>query len=364
MFVKRTNTITLDFKCVRKKPTPLSIHRWIREKFKFKNEEIIAIQYDYVRAKIYVKLITEELMKETIKKYETEQLKYRDEENMEYIIALSEDEMETVVRIHEVPIEVNNEVIKAEMEKYGKVNGIIREKWNGHEDLFPVENGIRCVKMVIKKDIPSYISINGWKTLVTYRNQIRTCMICSEPNHERKDCPRKPNNRLKILRNDLNPQLEIKSGSSTYSEMTSGEYKQIEEKDKQENLINMDREEQYTKSNENQQNIDATETEDSSEGEALTNHEDIDGDISSTLNTPEITENTQELKEKSQVIKSERKRDRKRSRKGGKNNSSSEEEVKIRKLKIKLRGPDGLIIEEKIGEMIVENNGSSHVNTE
>ncbi|XP_044746144.1 uncharacterized protein LOC123307778 [Coccinella septempunctata] len=268
MFVKRTNTIILDFKCVRKKPTPLSIHRWIREKFKFKNEEITAIQYDYARAKIYIKLITEQLMKETLKKYETVELKYRDEENTEYTIILAEDVMETIVRIHEVPIEVNNEIIKSELEKYGKVNGIAREKWSGHEDLFPVENGIRAVKMVMKKDIPSYISINGWKTLVTYRNQIRTCMICNEPNHEKKDCPSKPSNRMKILRNDLNPHAsntnEYERGPTTYSEVTAGSYKETEYR--QGNPTN--EEKQYTSTNETQQRNDSTETEEeSSEGE-------------------------------------------------------------------------------------------------
>lgn len=46
-------------------------------------------------------------------------------------------------------------------------------------------------------------------------------------------------------------------------------------------------------------------------------------------------------------------RERKRNRKTEKN-SSSEEERKVPKVRIKLKGPDGKIINESIGEVMIE----------
>ncbi|KAL3272301.1 hypothetical protein HHI36_023945 [Cryptolaemus montrouzieri] len=46
-----------------------------------------------------------------------------------------------------MPVDFENESIRQVLEKYGKVNEIIREKWSGHEDFFIVESGVRIAKV-------------------------------------------------------------------------------------------------------------------------------------------------------------------------------------------------------------------------
>ncbi|KAL3271614.1 hypothetical protein HHI36_022089 [Cryptolaemus montrouzieri] len=50
----------------------------------------------------------------------------------------------------------------------------------------------------MKTDIPSYITIENETSLMTYKGP-RTCRLCDNPNHEMRDCPAKPENRMKLI---------------------------------------------------------------------------------------------------------------------------------------------------------------------
>lgn len=220
--LKRENTLTLDFKSVRKKIAPLDIHRWIRDTFKFTTDQICAIQLDSNRNKIYIKLISDLLVKATLRKWENDEPKIKDEEGNEYVIPISEDGQETMVKIYDIPIDIEDSLIKTELSKYGQVRGIRREKWGGHDDFFPVESGVRTALINLQKNIPSYISVAGWTSLIVYRNQIRTCMLCQDPGHEKRECPRRPAQRIREIRRPAAPYVGNESIQKTYSEVAAG----------------------------------------------------------------------------------------------------------------------------------------------
>ncbi|KAJ8048962.1 Zinc finger CCHC domain-containing protein 3 [Holothuria leucospilota] len=50
-------------------------------------------------------------------------------------------------------------------------------------------NGKRQFRMVLKREIPSFLSIGGSKAHIRYFGQPRTCFKCSEEGHEAKSCP-------------------------------------------------------------------------------------------------------------------------------------------------------------------------------
>ncbi|KAK9873110.1 hypothetical protein WA026_020841 [Henosepilachna vigintioctopunctata] len=49
----------------------------------------------------------------------------------------------------------------------------------------------------------SYVTIEGYTSLVTYKNQIRTCIICHKESHEKETCPLSPTNKIINIRPDL-----------------------------------------------------------------------------------------------------------------------------------------------------------------
>ena len=96
------------------------------------------------------------------------------------------DEECTTVRVHDLPPEMPHRDIWTDMEKYGKVTQIYHEYWR---TLFKgVKNGVRIIKMIPNKPIPSYIIIGGYRTGCTYEGQIATCRHCNQPIHSGNSC--------------------------------------------------------------------------------------------------------------------------------------------------------------------------------
>lgn len=72
------------------------------------------------------------------------------------------------------------------IQQYGKPISITRERWKRY---FPgIPNGVRVVQMKVDRPIPSYITIDGEPTLVTYSKQQKTCRYCDKPAHPKQKC--------------------------------------------------------------------------------------------------------------------------------------------------------------------------------
>nr|XP_023024303.1 uncharacterized protein LOC111512415 [Leptinotarsa decemlineata] len=203
MVIKRVNRLTLNFKNVRKKPSNTNLHMWIKNVLKCTVDQIVGIQFDDVRHKVFLKLVSNVTMQAILQEFSDGIVKYVGDEGEEVDVFITEDTDDVLVKIYDFSLEMDNQKIKEKMSNYGHQN--IRNEKYVDDGLFNVETGIRAMWIAMKKPVPSYVSIEGCTSLVTYSNQVRTCMVCEEPGHERKDCPKRELNRVNHISRPNDP---------------------------------------------------------------------------------------------------------------------------------------------------------------
>ena len=89
------------------------------------------------------------------------------------------------VYVHYYPFEAPHADIRGALSKFGQIKGLRDQFFPGHPD---VKTGSRIIKMVVEKEIPSQLSIQGSPCRVWYRER---CNICRVIVHMAASCPNK-----------------------------------------------------------------------------------------------------------------------------------------------------------------------------
>jgi len=127
------------------------------------------------------------------------------------------NEEEKFVRIAGLPHEMDLRIIQRRLKEFGKVFDLRWERYHVVEDefLYPVLSAWLICRMVIDKDIPSYLTIGSYRTIVKYHGQKQTCRICDETNHMGRDCPTLRKNRMVVpAPSPLNPSTGSKEAAA------------------------------------------------------------------------------------------------------------------------------------------------------
>ena len=92
------------------------------------------------------------------------------------------------VYVHYYPFEAPDADIRGALSKFGQIKCLRYQTFPGYPD---VKTGSRIIKMVVEKEIPSLLSIQGFPCRVWYRGQPVRCNICREIGHMAVSCPNK-----------------------------------------------------------------------------------------------------------------------------------------------------------------------------
>ena len=92
------------------------------------------------------------------------------------------------VTVRDAPWELSDKLIADRLEQYGTVISI-RRAYN--QSLLPkkVHDGRRVLRMVFRRDIPSFIKFGPFLVRVFYPGQPKHCWKCSSPDHIGRECP-------------------------------------------------------------------------------------------------------------------------------------------------------------------------------
>ena len=90
--------------------------------------------------------------------------------------------------MHYYPFEAPDADIRGALSKFWQIKGLRYLSFPGYPD---VKTGSRIIKMVVEKEIPSQLSIQGFPCRVWYRGQPVPSNICREIGHMAASCPNK-----------------------------------------------------------------------------------------------------------------------------------------------------------------------------
>ena len=92
------------------------------------------------------------------------------------------------VRIANLPPDIANSQVRSALGKFGEIREVHNDAWS-NAYRYPVRNGVRIVTINLTKLIPSHISVEGHRSLISYEGQPQTCYGCNEMGHQYSVCP-------------------------------------------------------------------------------------------------------------------------------------------------------------------------------
>lgn len=191
MVIERQNTIVITF-IERDTPRPnaYDIHEWIHNTLKILPEDIAALQLNGITRQVYIKCKAQAIVEKILLDTNGESYYIHEGGQRTKVTIDSAGLGIRYVKVYNLPTEVPNHNIKVSLETFGNVVEINEDVWSGNFR-YSVPNGVRTVKIALKKHIPSYQDIAGHRALITYTGQPVTCALCSLTGHLRADCPTK-----------------------------------------------------------------------------------------------------------------------------------------------------------------------------
>lgn len=157
-------------------------------------DHVDAIYSERKRRSILVKFKTQELADNFLDKAGyTISFKYSNDVKVDLKISDANVDV-TMVRIFELPPEIEDDEVIEAFKTYGVVKTVMREHTNPRSG-FAVYNGIRRIFMEITDEIPNLMSIDGVMRRVYYDGQTEICFRCQKEGHKRFACPLAANNR-------------------------------------------------------------------------------------------------------------------------------------------------------------------------
>ena len=186
----RKNTLVCIFDMRSPRISAYLIHEWIHENLHLEEDDIRTLQIDGPRRRVYIKLNSETRLQEILNDTQGQLTFYHDNGEISKVLLELADAGIKKIRIARLPPEVNADIIKTCLLKFGEVKTIRDEMWT-QAYRYKVYNGVRIVEIRLKQHLPSHLLIAGHDALVSYDGQPPTCFRCNGTGHQIQDCPRR-----------------------------------------------------------------------------------------------------------------------------------------------------------------------------
>ena len=183
---RRENTFRIDYANYPRKPSFEELHEFVNTDLGLQKEQVIRIQPSRSLHCAFVKVadlsIAQKIVEEHDNMHETEI------DGKIYKLRISLEDGAVAVKIFDLSEDVSDEKIIEYLRAYGEVLSIRELMWDDKFTFGGIPSGVREVKMMVKGNIPSYVTIDGEITALSYYGQQQTCRHCSEFVHNGISC--------------------------------------------------------------------------------------------------------------------------------------------------------------------------------
>lgn len=202
------STFVVNFRVLPNRPKTGDISDFLTQKLGFDLSKLKHLQI--IDSRVFVGTDSpreaQDIVQEHNLKHEVQQ------DGKTFRIPLSMEDGAVEVRLHEIRPRINNQQVAQRMGEYGEVLSIREDVWRDH---FPgIPNGVRLVRMKLQKPIPSYITVENERTLVTYKGQVATCKFCQRRVHYNMKCSEYARTLKSTSVNQRLTMVEVLKGSS------------------------------------------------------------------------------------------------------------------------------------------------------
>lgn len=183
---RRENTFRIEYANVPKKPSFEELHEFIGTVLGMTHEEVQRIQCSRTLGCAFVTANELSIAQKVVEQHD-------DKHDIEcdgklYRIRLKMEDGAVEVKLYDLPIDITDAQIVEFLRKYGEVLSIYEQVWGEGYRFGGYPTGVRIAKMVVKHNIPSYITLDGETTNVSYYGQQLTCRHCTEFVHSGISC--------------------------------------------------------------------------------------------------------------------------------------------------------------------------------
>lgn len=180
----RKNALVFDFNVMPVFPELDVIQKFFEKQVQLDLSSVQNLQVNLSRNQVIIETTTPEQAFAIAREHHSKH--YIVHQKKRFQIPIYVEDETTEVKIHDLPPRMPNQLIVEHLLQYGEVKSIFNEVWR---DYFPgLTNGVRIVRMNIKKPIPSYLSIEGNSAFIVHKEQIKTCRHCNQSLHPGQKC--------------------------------------------------------------------------------------------------------------------------------------------------------------------------------
>ncbi|XP_055630057.1 uncharacterized protein LOC129771781 [Toxorhynchites rutilus septentrionalis] len=176
---RRENTFRVDYSQFPKLLSHEEIHKFIGKELGLTRENVLQLQPSRRLGCTFVKVNDFQLAEKIVQQHDNKHDFVFDGKTYKIRITMEDGSVE--VKLLELPESVTNDQITDFLAEYGEVISIRDLLWDDRFSEFGgVKTGVRVARMIVTKNIPSLVTIQGEETALRYKGQRQTCLHCHE----------------------------------------------------------------------------------------------------------------------------------------------------------------------------------------